>query len=61
MSKFVGDFFVEIVETCLICVLVLLQDDEYDVPSFPQNKRPGFTAPLALLNDIAQVCTLGIS
>ncbi|XP_054285703.1 splicing factor 3B subunit 1 isoform X1 [Macrosteles quadrilineatus] len=31
-----------------------IEEEEYDVPSFPQNKRAGFTAPAALLNDIAQ-------
>ncbi|XP_046390024.1 splicing factor 3B subunit 1 isoform X1 [Ischnura elegans] len=31
-----------------------VEDEEYDTVSFGQNKRPGFTAPAALLNDIAQ-------
>uniref|UniRef100_A0A1B6CJ24 Splicing factor 3B subunit 1 domain-containing protein n=1 Tax=Clastoptera arizonana TaxID=38151 RepID=A0A1B6CJ24_9HEMI len=31
-----------------------IEDEEYDVVSFSQNKRPGYTAPVALLNDVAQ-------
>ncbi|XP_071445773.1 splicing factor 3B subunit 1 isoform X1 [Hetaerina americana] len=31
-----------------------VEDEEYDTVSFGQSKRPGFTAPAALLNDIAQ-------
>ncbi|KAG8223693.1 hypothetical protein J437_LFUL004058 [Ladona fulva] len=31
-----------------------VEDEEFDTVSFGQNKRPGFTAPAALLNDIAQ-------
>ncbi|RZF48445.1 hypothetical protein LSTR_LSTR007930 [Laodelphax striatellus] len=31
-----------------------IDDDEFDVVSFNQNKRAGYTAPVALLNDIAK-------
>ncbi|GLH04291.1 Splicing factor 3B subunit 1 [Gryllus bimaculatus] len=31
-----------------------VEDEDYDVPSFNQNKRAGYTAPAALLNDVAQ-------
>jgi hypothetical protein len=50
-----------------LCYCVFFQDEEFDVVSFSQNKRPGYTAPAALLNDIAQVtielvlfCSCGI-
>nr|CAD7266879.1 unnamed protein product [Timema shepardi] len=32
-----------------------VEDEDYDVVPFNQNKRPGYTAPAALLNDVAQV------
>ena len=36
--------------------LILFQDDEFETATFSnQNKRPGYTAPAALLNDVAQV------
>ncbi|XP_046992506.1 splicing factor 3B subunit 1 [Schistocerca americana] len=31
-----------------------VEDEDYDVVSFSQNKRAGYTAPAALLNDVAQ-------
>lgn len=38
-------------------MVLCFQDEEFDAPAFPQKRAQGFTAPLALLNDIAQVNT----
>lgn len=32
-----------------------IDDEDYEPSTFSSNKRPGYTAPAALLNDIAQV------
>ncbi|XP_075236948.1 splicing factor 3b subunit 1 isoform X1 [Lycorma delicatula] len=31
-----------------------IEDDEYDIVSFSQNKRAGYSAPVSVLNDVAQ-------
>lgn len=36
-----------------------VEDEEYDTVPFNQNKRAGYTAPAALLNDVAQVFISG--
>lgn len=35
--------------------IILFKDEDYEPTTFSTNKRPGYTAPAALLNDVAQV------
>ena len=39
----------------IIIILFLFKDEDYEPTTFNTNKRPGYTAPAALLNDVAQV------
>lgn len=36
-------------------ILFFFKDEDYEPTTFSTNKRPGYTAPAALLNDVAQV------